>query len=264
MDVDPVQFLARRANAYQAYYEMMPLRQTSLPSGPNMRLYRPITFGQLAQFSVLDTRQYRTRQPHGGGRHEIDDAALSQNGTMMGVDQMQWLQSSLSKSSASWNVLAQQVLMAMVDLEPGKDKRYSMEKWAGYAYERVRLMQFLDDHKIANPVVLTGDIHSNWVNDVRVDDRRAETPVIATEFAGTSISSGGNGTAKPDGLAEKMAENPCVRFHNAERGYVACTVTQDSWRSDFRVVRDVSHPGAPIRTRASFVIESGQAGAKPA
>ncbi|MCI0335102.1 MAG: alkaline phosphatase D family protein [Planctomycetes bacterium] len=262
--IDPAKFLQRRANAYQAYYEMMPLRSTSLPSGPNMQLYRKVSFGRLAEFLVLDTRQYRTDQPYGGDRHEIDDAAKSPDGTMLGAAQLEWTQKSLVESTARWNVLAQQVMMAMVGLVAGEDQGYSMEKWPGYAHERGRLIQFLADRQISNPVVLTGDIHSNWVNDLRVDDRQSVAPVIATEFVGTSLSSDGDGIETPRKLAATIAENPCVRFYNAERGYVRCTVTPASWRSDFRVVPYVTRPGAPVTTRASFVVESGQLGAKQA
>jgi alkaline phosphatase D len=259
--VDPAKYLMRRANAYQAYYEMMPLRATSLPSGPRMRLYRPASFGQLAEFFVLDTRQYRTPQPYEGDRHDIDDLVMSPDGTMIGAEQMDWLQSSLTKSNAKWNVLAQQVLMAMVDAEPGEEQEFSMEKWAGYSYERIKLMQYLEEQKIANPVVITGDIHSNWVNDLRVDDRKADTQIVATEFVGTSISSSGDGEDRMKVMEKSISENPCVRFFNAQRGYVTCKVTPKMWQTDFRIVPKVTTAGAPIFTRASFVVEADKPGA---
>lgn len=262
--VDPVKFLARRAAAYQAYYEMMPLRKGSLPRGPDMQLYRQMSFGNLAEFLLLDTRQYRTDQPHAGERHDIDDLAASPQATILGGAQMKWIQSTLAGSPARWNVLAQQVLMAMVDSQPGAGRAYSMEKWSGYMHDRKNLVQFLDERRVANPVVLTGDIHSNWVNDLRVDDRKLETPVVATEFVGTSISSGKNGEDLPAKMQPMLAENPFVRFHNQQRGYVRCTVTPDEWRSEFRVVEDVTRLGTPIKTRATFVVESGEAGAKRA
>jgi alkaline phosphatase D len=89
-------------------------------------------------------------------------------------------------------------------------------------------------------------------------------PVVATEFVGTSISTGGNGADKPAGYEELMADNPCVRFHNQQRGYVRCTITPKLWRTDFRTVADITKPGAPAETRASFVVEAGESGAKPA
>jgi alkaline phosphatase D len=155
-------------------------------------------------------------------------------------------------------------MMAMVDFTSGSPQDYSMEKWPGYMRDREGLVQFLAERKISNPVVLTGDIHSNWVNDVRVDDRKLETPVVATEFVGTSLASSGNGEDLPAKMQAVLAENPFVRFHNQQRGYVLCTLSPKSWRSDFRIVPYVDKLGGPVTTRATFVIEAGQPGAKRA
>ena len=262
--VDPIDFLARRANAYQAYYEMMPLRSRSLPRGPNMQLYRKLSFGRLAEFLMLDTRQYRTDQPNGDGGHDINDEAMSPRGSMLGARQFGWLQKSLTGSAAAWNVLAQQTMMGMVDLRRGDRREFSMDSWPGYAHERIQLMDFIRERHVPNPVVLTGDYHANWVNNLRVDDRNADTPLVATEFVGTSISSDANGADKLDDWETATTENACVQFYNAQRGYVLCTVTPDAWRSDFRIVKDVTRPGAPITTRASYAIEAGTPGAKEA
>jgi alkaline phosphatase D len=261
---DPAEFLLQRANAYQAYYEIMPLRRRSIPRGPDMQLYRKASFGQLAELLVLDTRQYRSDQPNGDRGSDLNAAALEPKNTLLGQGQREWLRASLARSPATWNVLAQQVMMAMVDQIPGEGRSYSMDQWAGYAHERMELVRFLADRRVPNPVVLTGDIHSNWVNDLRVDDRRADTPVVATEFVGTSITSGGNGVDRPGGLEALLAENPFVRFHNRQRGYVRCTLTPSTWQSDFMVVGDVLKPGGRAHTRASFVVEAGRPGAKPA
>lgn len=262
--IDPVEFLIRRANAYQAYYEAMPLRRRSLPRGPHMRLYRKLSFGRLAEMMVLDTRQYRTDQPNGDRRHDLNNEARANAASLLGEVQRSWLESSLIASGGTWNVLAQQVMMATVDRTIGDERGYSMDQWPGYLFERNRLVSFLDERRVPNPVVLTGDIHSNWVNDLRVDDLRPESPVVATEFVGTSISSGGNGQASPPELDSLLAENPCVRFHNRERGYVACELTPESWRSDYIVVDDVTKPGGNVTCRASFAIEAGRPGAEPA
>jgi alkaline phosphatase D len=259
--VDPVDFLIRRANAYQAYYEMMPLRSRSVPRGPQMQLYRRAPFGRLADLLILDTRQYRSDQPNEDRRSPLNEAALNLNNSILGARQRDWLCSRLIQSQATWNVLAQQVMMAMVS-RTDQPPAYSMDQWPGYASERMRLIGYLAERRVPNPVVLTGDIHSNWVNNLRVDDRRPDTPVIATEFVGTSISSGGNGRAEPAGLEPLLARNPAVQFHNGERGYVRCTVTPETWTSDYMVVDDVTHPGGKVLPRASFVIEAGQPGAK--
>lgn len=264
-DVDPVDFLERRANAYQAYYESMPLRRGALPRGPHMQLFRKASFGRLAELLVLDTRQYRTNQPNNDRRSPVNDEAFAKSGSLLGVRQRNWLYSSLLESGGTWNVFAQQVMMGMAGIaREGEALGYSMDQWPGYAYERMKLMEFLADRRVANPVVLTGDIHSHWCNDLRVDDRQMEQPVVATEFVGTSISSGGNGADQVRGHEKLLADNPFVHFQNSQRGYVQCTVTPGEWRSDYFVVDQVSQPGGDVTTRASFVVEAGRPGAKPA
>ena len=263
-DFDPVAFLVRRAAAYQAYYEAMPLRASSLPRGPHMDLYRSASFGRLAEFLVLDTRQYRTDQPNGDVSSPLNAAALDPRNSLLGATQRNWMDSRLLASRARWNVLAQQVMMGLVARPPAKDggdALYSMDQWPGAAAERMAIGRFLAERRIPNPVVLTGDIHSNWVNDLRVDDRKADTPVVATEFVGTSITSGGNGKLDPEAESRLRALNPCVRFFSRERGYVRCRVTPDQWRADYVAVEDVTQPGGRVVTRRSFVVEDGRPGA---
>ncbi len=263
-DVSPEQLLIRRANAYQAYYEMMPLRARSLPRGPDMQLYRHAAFGRLADFYVLDTRQYRTDQPHDARRSPLGEEALRSDNTLLGTTQRNWLLGELLRSQGTWNILAQQVMMGLVGYRNREAEGlvYSMDQWPSAAHERMALMQFMAERKIPNPVVLTGDIHSNWVNNLRVDDRQPETPVVATEFVGTSISSGGNGADKIRTHDELLADNACVQFHNAQRGYCRCTVTPQSWTSEYMVVDDVTKPGGKVTTRAAFMVEAGQPGAQ--
>ncbi len=262
--VDPGEFLVRRAAAYQAYYEHMPLRKTSVPDGPLMKIYRGVGWGRLADFSVLDTRQYRTDQPCGDGNKEPCGDSFDPNATMLGREQEDWLNKRLSQSDAQWNILAQQVMMARADRTPGEKVTHSMDQWPGYEVPRRRLMSYLEEQSIRNPIVLTGDIHTNWVNDLRVDFTDPRGKTVATEFVGTSISSGGDGAETRGDTAGVLAENPFVKFYNAERGYVSCTVTPERWRSDYQIVPYVSRKGAPLVTRASFIVEDGRPGAERA
>ena len=264
-NVKPADFLLRRANAYQAYYEMMPLRASSLPVGPNLTLYRKGCFGTLAEFFILDTRQYRTDQPNNDGNKPLNAAALDPRNTLLGSGQRQWLFDSLSSSKGTWNILAQQVMMALADrAKPNSPAIYSMDQWPGYAHERQVLLQHLRDHKIKNPVVLTGDIHSNWANELRIDDFKPEQEIIATEFVTTSLSSGGNGSSSTKGLDEFLGRNPCTRFFNRERGYLMCDVTPKTYTADYKVIDDVHHPGGKTRSRAKFTVEAGAPKIHPA
>ena len=262
--VSPEDFLARRKNAYQAYYEYMPLRRRSLPKGPNMKLYRECQYGQLANFLVLDTRQYRTDQPNGDHQKPMTGKVFDSNTTMLGERQENWLMSRLSQSSSAWNVLAQQVMMAPLNRGHGEDKRYSMDQWPGYEYSRRKLLNFFHEQKISNPVVLTGDIHVNWVNDLQLDFQNEKSPIVGTEFVGTSMTSGGNGGNVIPEYERAAAQNDFVKFYNSNRGFVSCDITKKSWTTHFRTTPFVDKPDAPVFTPASFVVEEGRPGAQKA
>ena len=255
-------FLTRRAAAYQAYYEHMPLRISSVPRGPFMQIYRKVKFGDLAEFFVLDTRQYRSDQPCGDGRKRRCAEVFDPEATMLGNEQDEWLFDGLAQSSCRWNVLAQQVMMAHVDRVPGPEKKFSMDRWSGYEAARSRLLGHMLACKCSNPVVLTGDIHSNWACDLKADFADEASPTVAAEFIGTSISSGGDGSPTHDDTERVLAENPFVKYFNGQRGYVRCEITPKLWRSDFRIVEQVTVPNGAIHTDSSFVVEDGEAGTK--
>jgi len=252
-------FLLRRAAGYQAYFEHMPLRRSAQPKGPDMSLYRRLAFGDLAAFNVLDTRQYRTDQPQGDGSKPFAPELLNPAGSMLGATQRNWLLDGLSSSRTDWNVLAQQVMMAPAGRSTnGGPLLYSMDKWPGYEFERRLLLRELRDRRVGNPVVLTGDIHTNWANELLVDfERPGESKAVAAEFVGTSITSGGDGAAEPAGTAEMMSANPWVKYFNSQRGYVRCEVTPAQWRTEYRVLPYVTRPGAPVSTARTYVLESG-------
>jgi alkaline phosphatase D len=256
------QFALRRAAAYKAYYEHMPLRRSSIPRGALLQLYRPFTYGTLASISMLDTRQYRTDQPCAAIVQAPCAGASDPRATLLGPAQEKWLMNRLDRSRARWNFLAQQIPMARLDRFAGPERRFSMDKWDGYEQSRSRLMRFLGTKKTSNPVTLAGDVHNNWVNDLRLDADDPNTPIVATEFVGTSITSTGDGSDMSPQMEAMVSENECVRFANNQRGYVRFDLKPEELRADFRVVEYVSKAGAPIKTRASFVVEDGRPGAK--
>jgi alkaline phosphatase D len=260
--VSPEAFLARRMNAYQAYYEFMPLRKRSFPSGPDMKLYRKCSFGRLADFFVLDTRQYRSNQPNGDGQKPMTGKVFDPQSTMLGRHQENWLMSGMLESRATWNVLAQQVMMATLNRGDEKGERYAMDQWPGYEVSRRRLLRFFHERKIPNPVVLTGDIHLNWVNDLQLDFKDSKSPVVGTEWVGTSMTSAGNGGNFIPEYERAAKQNDFVKWYNSNRGYVSCELTKDHWKSYFRATPYVTKKGSPIETKAVFMIEEGRPGAQ--
>ena len=255
-------FIERRAGAYQAHYEWMPLPKTVIPVNGHSRLYRRVSFGPMLNFFVLDGRQFRSDQPCGDGTKAPCAEFRDDNRTMLGAEQERWLDQQMQSSKAQWNVLANQARMTFVDNAPGPDEMYSMDSWTGYDAARRRLISSMRDRKLSNPVVITGDIHSNWVGDLKVDYQDPKSPIVGTEFVGTSITSGGDGMDMNPQTERYLPDNPWVRFFNAQRGYVRCEVTKSSITADYRVVEKVSTPESPISTRAKFIAESGRPGAQ--
>ena len=182
---------------------------------------------------------------------------------MTGPEQERWVLDGLGRSQARWNILAQQVVMAQLELAPGPDRRYSMDKWDGYVAARDRILSFVRSRPVRNFVVLAGDIHQNWAAELKANFDDPGSPTLGAEYIGTSISSDGDGSDTLPTTATTLAENPHFKFFNSQRGYVRCEVTPSLWRSDYRVVPYVSRPGAPISTRASFVTENGKPAVTP-
>jgi len=259
-------FLARRAAAYRAYYEHMPMRRQMVPFGPQMRVYTRVAFGRLAQFCLLDDRQYRSHQPcvppGRGGSAVVEDCAerLDPALTMLGDTQERWLEYQMDRSQARWNVIAQETLMAQLDRKPGPGQQFWTDGWDGYPVARRRLLEYLGRSKSANPVVIGGDVHSFWVTDLKPDFDDARSPVVATEFCGTSITSQSGRSQEQAELL--LADNPHIRFANVvRRGYVRVELTRERLRADLRAMRSVSQPRAEVETLASFVVEDGRPGA---
>ncbi|MBD2449340.1 alkaline phosphatase [Nostoc sp. FACHB-152] len=263
-DQDRAIFLQRRAIAYQVYYEHMPLRPFSKPVGPDMQLYRRLSFGNLATFNVLDTRQYRTDQPCEDGTKERCAEVFNPQATILGKAQENWLYEGLSSSQTRWNILAQQVPIAQRDFTPGEGQTFSMDKWDGYLADRDRLMAFLGQRKPSNPVSLAGDVHSNWAMDLKANFDNPQSATVGSEFVCTSISSGGDGEDIPPTVAAYLPDNPHIKFYNGQRGYVRCTLTPDLWKSDYLVMSEVTTPFGIISKRASYVVENGRPGVKQA
>lgn len=263
-DQDIQRFLARRANAYRAYYEHMPLRRRSLPDGADMPLYRRLAWGDLANLSLLDTRQYRSDQACGDRLKPPCNEWDEPKRTLTGTQQERWLLDGLVASTTTWNVIPQQVFMAQRDFAGGEAVTYSMDAWDGYPAARGRILTAVQQRAIRNLMVLTGDVHSNWAADLKADFDDPESATLGSELVGTSISSGGDGSDTTVQGQATLAENPHILFHNAQRGYVRCDVSHDLWRADYQVLPYVSRPGAPIHTRASFVVQSGTPGLQSA
>lgn len=266
---DPVAFARRRQGAYHAYYEHMALGERAQPDGNAIALYRKLRFGRLAQLHVLDTRQFRTDQPCGDGLKPPCAGFPDPAGTMTGAAQEEWLRRSLARSEAIWNPIAQQVMFMRWNLGPAAAPGtgipfFNMDAWDGYPVARQRLLDFLVERHPANPIFLTGDIHSAWAADILEDFAQPDAGIVAAEFVATSISSDFPAALIP-AVQATLPANPHIRyFEAAHRGYLRFDVTRDRWRADYRGVATIASPQSPVSTLASFVVEAGHAGVIPA
>ncbi len=246
-------FAARRAASYRAYWENMPLRRSSVPRGPDMRLFRRVSWGDLATFHMLDTRQYRSDQACGDGYDDCPDAADPAR-TLMGPRQEEWLTDGFAQSRARWDLLGQQVFFGRRDNNAGPSNVVSMDSWDGYPAARDRVMRAWRRAKVRNPLVLTGDVHAHWASDVLTDWEDPST-AVGSELITSSVTSGGNGYDEPTGTHPWAPWNPNLKFWTNLRGYVRTTITRDSLAADFRCVPAVTTEGADVFTRRSYVVE---------
>ncbi len=263
------QFLQQRTAAYQAYYEHMPLRASSLPRGPDMRIYRRLDYGRLARLHVLDGRQYRSEQPcvlpNGSHQGHIATNPCSDlrdpARTMLGWQQEAWLDQGFAQSKAQWNLIAQDLLVAPLaqrDLTNHKPGRWT-DGWDGYMANRTRMLASIERNRVKNPVFWAGDIHSFWVTDLHAEADKPDSPVVATEFVGSSVTSDG---PPYEAFNKILPLNPHVKFFDSrQRGYMSVELKEQQMLTHFRVISDPRDPAAGVSTLKSFVVESGRAGA---
>jgi len=265
--MERVQFLERRAAAYRAYYEHMPLPPRMRPEGHRMRIYTHLDWGRLARFYLLDNRQYRSWHacPRGGrrgGSNTVDVAQCtrinSPGRSMLGRLQERWLDNALGDSRAAWNVLAQTTTMAQFDQLAGPGRRAWTDGWDGYPAARNRLLTSFLDRRTSNPVVIGGDVHSFNIGQLKLDFDDPASPVVASEFVGTSITS----QAWPqDRVNQYLPDNPHLLFAESRyRGYTRVDLSQKLWKADLRGMETVQRRDASCRTLASFVVEDGRPG----
>jgi len=268
-NTDPAAFLLRRAAAYQAWYEHQPVRAAP-PLGPAMRIYHTLDWGRLAQFQIVDDRQYRGAracQPPGLIEAHARYRTLIQpcpdlyaaNRTMLGDAQERWLMQALGDSRAQWNLLAQQTLMhqqGRIDADhPERGVQYSADNWSGYPAARDRIYRRWVEARTSNPVALGGDIHAFAAADVH-DPAQPDAAPIAAEFVGGSITS----LFHDASFKQQAAANGLVFAENEVRGYGLVDLTAKEGRVTFRGLDDARDPQSGIRDLVRFALEPGRPG----
>ncbi len=244
---DADEFAARRAAAYQVWWEHMPVR---LPP-PHRRgaypIHRRLRWGELADLILLDGRQYRSDQACLDVVLSVDPPcgeAADATRTMLGTDQERWLDETFASTTGRWTVLGQQTVLTDLRLPNGAILSY--DQWDGYAPARERLLARAAGAE--RVVVLTGDIHLALVGTL---------PGVGVEFVSTSISSASEIGAVTDPAAMTGLFDTVVDAELAHRGYTRHTVTADSWTAEFRTVDDVTSADSPVSTWRTFRVDAG-------
>ena len=264
-------FAARRAAAYQAWYEHMPVRASMLTQGlggmargAELRIHQQVPWGRLATLHLLDGRQYRDRQACVKDGGSLIDPTLcaewaEPQRSYLGAAQEQWLDQALARSGGRWNVVGQQTLFGPRDAQPGPGRRFWNDGWDGYPAARTRLLEALQRHRVSNPVFFGGDVHENWVGHVKADYADAKSAAIGVEFCGTSISSRSSASGM-ERAAERLAENPHFIYGEAQhRGYGLAEFTPQRLHTTLRAVEDVTRADTGAYTLAQFEVHTGRA-----
>jgi alkaline phosphatase D len=263
---EPALFLRRRAAAYRAYFEHMPLALP--PQGAAMRIHDCYAWGGLAELWTLDCRQYRSHHAcadpaHDSGRPVIDCGELLDPArTMLGAEQSRWFSQGLAGSRRQWKLFGQSTQMSPTALDTPQGRQTWTDGWDGYAEARRQLFQGIADAGVKDVAALGGDVHRHVAANLRMRPNDPDSPVVASEFVGGSISSRG---ASQAAMARMRRDNPdVVHARGDERGYALMEVTPEAMQCEFRATAYPVRTDASFHTQARFTVEAGRAGVLPA
>ncbi|RYY91069.1 MAG: hypothetical protein EOO24_32275 [Comamonadaceae bacterium] len=262
---DPERFLQRRAAAYRAYFEHMPLAVP--PQGASMRIHDRFTWGRLADLWTLDSRQHRSHhacpdpQRDIGrsvtGCAELDDPTR----TMLGAEQEAWLAAGLKGAKGRWKLIGQATQVSSTGIDTPEGRQTWTDAWDGYPAARRRLLQGIVDAGATNVVSLGGDVHRHAAANLRLVPNDASSPVVASEFIGGSVTARG---ASQGAMARLRRNNPDVlHARGDERGWSLVEVTPDALHCEMRATPHPVAADAVFARQAAFVVQAGRAGVEP-
>ncbi|CAN5912264.1 hypothetical protein BH11MYX4_BH11MYX4_50640 [soil metagenome] len=253
-------FADRKAAARHAYMEWMPVRE----QGSEDKIFRKLSFGDLADLILLDTRLYARTKQSGGilGPPPLPDATR----TLLGDEQEAWMEGQLKSSTAHWKLLGQQVMVGNLILDKGKQLA-NLDQWQGYPESRDKLLTFFRDSGVKDVVVLTGDIHSSWANELALDpndpakyDPATGKGSVAVEFVTPGISSPGIPELFLGLIDQARVINPHVKFvEPSHRGFVILDITPERIQGAWHLFDDITlvEPQTP-KFSAAWSVKAGE------
>ncbi|QWC87023.1 alkaline phosphatase D family protein [Nocardioidaceae bacterium] len=281
-------FKRRKRRAHRAYDEWMPVRMGRTGSADlkdGRRLFRRLTFGRLAELTMLDLRSYRSLQ----SQTEVSDPAR----TITGQQQMDFLKASLDERRAQWKLVGNPVMITPVvfpplpaeltaqvndvtGILPDNGVPYNVDQWDGYTADRREVLEHIVDEGVKNTVFLCGDIHSSWANDVPLDAGTYPLELgrsVANELVCTSVTSNNldDITGTPAGTSSRLVEtafkvsNRHVKYLDFDlHGYSVFEVTPGHAQMDYFVISDRADRRATSRLLTSCEIPTDTATVRPA
>jgi alkaline phosphatase D len=251
----------RLAASIQAWYEWLPVRETE----PKGQIYRSYRFGDLMDLTLLDTRIIGRDQQ---APSPASPALLDPSRSLLGAEQEAWFFRELAESQqrgAQWRVVGQQVMMGQLFNTDGTP--FNVDQWDGYLPSRIRLLTHLATSSISNVVILTGDIHSSWGNDITGNpfdpagySASTGRGSQAVEFVTPAITSPGIDDAAMAALLEGQirATHPHVKYVNLfRRGYVLVDLTRERAQAEWYHVRTIMEPRAEEELARVLKSDSG-------
>lgn len=253
---------ARKANAVKAYNEWMPVR---LPDSTDVyRIFRQFTWGNLLDLHMIDTRLY-DRDRQAGSIVSVNDSLLNDTTrTMLGPVQFSWLENNLKNSGCTWQLIGQQVMMAPLVIPPGAfgPEPYIVngDQWDGYPFERQRLYDFIRNDSIRNVVILTGDIHTAWANDLPLQgyDTANRQQSVAVEFVTPSITSGNE---LPPLVSASVVYSLAdyVRYVDLDQhGYYLLDITPQKVQAEFVYVSTLESKTFTTTSNYQYCVNAGE------
>lgn len=266
---DPQVFLRRRAAAYQAYFEHMPVRLGPDAANPSqMRIHDRMAWGRLADLWTLDCRQYRDHHAcpdpmRGGGRVVVGcDALADPSRSMLGMAQEQWFTEGLTRSTKRWKLVAQSTQMSSSGVNTPLGRSAFTDGWDGYPQARARWLDTVAQAGLQNVVVLGGDVHMNVAAQLRVQPNDERSPVVASEIVTTSVTSRGLGEKL---LAQIRDSNTDIlHARSDERGYTLLDIKPEGMRAEFMTTPNPAQAQGVFKAQAQWLVRAGVAGLQKA
>jgi alkaline phosphatase D len=259
-------YAARKAAAFQAYFEWMPVRVLD-PAQPE-RIFRSVRIGDLADLVLLDTRHFARDLQPANACDPMDLGAPGRN--LLGAEQEAWLLAELNRSQSdavTWRLLGQQVMMAQLLSPVGAMCVANADQWDGYAANRARLLAAWSEDALTNIVVLTGDIHSSWAADITADpfdpalyDGATGAGSVAVEFVAPAVSSPGPVSASQAPALQQLigSTHPHIKYAELIRqGYLLLELSHERVQASWYHVGDVRAAEVSEERVAQFQAKAG-------